>query len=253
MSDSLITPPEIDPNAPATDPANENTPAANEGGNPDPFGDLNEYKDKESGLFLGKYKTAREVFEGYKELSGKVREKSPAAPEKPEDYAFTFADEALKDFKLTMEADPGWKVMAPIFKEANVTQEQAQKIAEGWLQYQLSTMANPTEERKKLGTEADKIIGDVQTYLSKRKSQAMGALATLAGNNAEMLKELHFLIQGVGEQNIPPNLNGRSGKSAAELKQDAFDYKQKHAATIDSNPEQQQIYDGMLKAAVGGK
>lgn len=215
----------------------------------DPFGDLAEFRDPESQLFLGKYKTIKDVFDGYKSLSGKLRERMPEAPESAEGYQFEFADEALKDYQLTLE-DPMWGKLAPVFKEANVSQEQAQKIVEGYLKAALEDRPDLEAERQKLGGEAEAIINTVVSYAQKRATPGMQALAELAGTSAEALKELHALIQASGERQIPGRLDGAPARSADDLKAEAFAYREKHKAIIDSSPEHQRIYERMLLDAV---
>lgn len=252
MTDSLIGP--ISPTAgedETTPPGGESPPAGDEDPDKklDPFGDLADYRDPENQLFLGKYKTIKDVFDGYKALTGKLRERVPEAPEKVEDYAFEFADEALKDYRLTVE-DPMWGKLAPIFKEANVSQEQAQKIVEGYLKAALDDKADLESERQKLGAEAEQVIGAVVSFAQKRGTPGAAALAELAGQSAEALKELHALVQASGERSIPGKLDGVQGRSPEDLKAEAFAYREKHKDIIDSSPAHQQVYENMLKQAI---
>lgn len=232
----------VDPNA-ATPPSG--VPVSN----PDPFGDLKDYQDGETGLYLGKYKDLRSVMEGYKELSAKVREKLPDAPEKPEDYKFVFEGEkALEGYELTME-DPMWKEMAPVFKDVGLSNEQAQKLVSSYLKFSLANQPDLEAEKAKLGSEADAIINEVVGYAQKRNSPAMLRLAEAAGENADTLKELHFLIKQSGEKAIPPRLVGVVGKTSDDLFEEAYAYREKHKNIIDSSPSHQRIYDDMMQKA----
>lgn len=77
----------------------------------------------EDKLFAGKFKSAEELEKGYKEAVQKLTEKTPSAPES---YEFDFSGhDVLKDFEIDFSTDPEWQDVAPAFKEANITQDQA--------------------------------------------------------------------------------------------------------------------------------
>lgn len=221
----------------------------------DPFGDLAEYKDKENGLWLGKYKGLKDVFDGYKNQSGKLREKFPEAPAKVEDYRFTFDEKSgLPVRELTTE-DPVLGAMAPVFKDANVSLEQAQKIAEGFMKYQYAKLPDIEAEKAKLGDELPSILDNVRTYAQKRKSPAFNKLAEAAGQSAELLQEFNLLLKSAGERPTPtrPGEGGASVKTAGELDAEARAYKEQHKATIDSNEHQQKTYYALLSQAQAAK
>jgi hypothetical protein len=252
-SGSLVDPNNLPADDPVSDNSGQQTPSADEAANQkaDPFGDLNTFKDPDNGLYLGKYKNVLEVFNGYKELTNKLREKTPEAPETAEAYKIEFAaDSEFGEYKLNME-DPMWKQMAPVFKDANVSNEMAQKLVEGFLKYQIASKPDIAAEKAKLGDEAPKIINEVGVYLKKRSSPAMNTLAELAGQSAETLKELHLLIKQGGEKNIPSKLDGNEPfKSHEELMADALAYKTKHQKEMDNgNTHHQQAYYALLTKA----
>jgi hypothetical protein len=218
----------------------------------DPFGDLKEYQD-ESGKYLGKYNTIKDVFDGYKNATAKLREKMPEPPESPDAYQFTWSEESgLGDVDLS--DDPGWQAMAPVFHEEGISNEKAQRIIEKWLGHQASAQVKPEEIRAGLGAEADRIVNDVQAFVNKANDpDGVGMLGQLAGQNPATLKAFHQLLQQIGEKAIPQTSNGGHLKSWQELEQDAFDYKEKHKATIDSNPTQQKIYEDLLRKSIHAK
>ena len=216
--------------------------------NLDPFGDLAEFRDPESGLYLGKYKTLPDFVKGYKELSQKVREKNPEAPAKPEDYVFEFKHDGLKDVKLTLE-DPLWKQVAPAFQKAGVTQSQAQEIVEAFLVGELSFRPNAEEEKKKLGDQAETIVGEVTGFVKKHNRPEVERLAVLAGESAETLKAFHWMVGQMGEKPIPAKLDTTEHKTRDEWIEDARRYKEANIKTIDTNEYQQQHYYGLLAKA----
>lgn len=220
----------------------------------DPFGDLVEFKDPESGLYLGRYKNLKEVLAGNKELTQKLREKSPEPPESPDKYDIAFSQESkFKDFKLTMD-DPMWKSLAPVFHSQKVSNEAASAIAEAFMDYSASLGNDVEAERAKLGSEAPQIISGVEAWVQKvgTGEKAMpGAkeLAELAGQSAETLKAFYALIQSSGEKKIPATGNYVSGKTREEAVQEAFAYKDRHKDTIDVNPAQQAQYQKLMDEA----
>ena len=238
-----------DPN-PADNPAGDN-PAADPDKKLDPFGDLVEFKDEASGLYLGKYKTITDVFRGYKELSGKVREKSPEAPENYEVVKLD-GDDLPQEYRgLEIKTDdPMFAHFVPAFKEAKLTQEQVAILAKHNVKYGLSAVPDLEAERKKLGGEADKIITEVGGYLKKRGTEAMSKLAEMAGRDGEMLKELHLLIAQGGEKTIPVKTDSAPLKSHAELSAEALEYKKKYQKEMDNGNKyhQEQYYALLTKA-----
>lgn len=256
--DSLISSPSVEKNANAAGQqnadgdANQNADASQNGNNAaDPFGDLKEFQD-ESGKYLGKYSSLRDVFEGYKNATAKLRERFPEPPESADKYEFTFQDEALKE--LDLKEDPVWKEMAPVFHEAKVSNETAQKIVEGFLKQQAAQRVKPEQIREGLGNEADRIVSEVQAFVNKAKDpDGVGMLGVLAGQNPQTLKAFHALIQQLGEKAIPKSAGLTSNKSWQELEAEAFEYHNKHKDTIDSNPAQQKIYEDLLRKAIQAK
>jgi hypothetical protein len=256
--ESLVTgtPAAAGDNPPAND--NVNPPAQNTDGNPgtsddnlDPFKDLDEWKDKESGLYLSKYKSIPEVFKGYTELSGKIREKIPTAPEAYEPIVLGDGFEGeLKGLEIKPDEDPGYKRFAPLFKKWNLPQEAVAEIISEKIKFDMEGRVDLAAEKQKLGADADKIINEVNAFEQKTSNAGLKQLAVLAGSNAETLKAFHFVIQSMGEKSIPgggavvPTQQG-----VDELFQAAWDFKKRHKDTIDANPAQQRKYDELLTAA----
>jgi hypothetical protein len=226
--------------------------------NLDPFGDANDFKD-ESGLYLGKYKTVQEVMKGYKELSGKLREKSPDAPETYEGINFKDDQDIPQEYRnleVTAENDPLFKAFLPTFKAAKMSQEQVKILVKEHLLNTLKSQPDLNKEREKLGAEADSIIQAVTTYRDKRNTPAMQKLASIAGQDADLLKELNILIGASGERVIPGDLNngGSESKSAAEWDAEAREYRTKHKKEMESGSKpHQDHYYGLLQKKIHAK
>lgn len=223
-------------------------------GKVDPFGDLKVYQDAENGLYLSKYKNLKDVFEGYKSQSAKLREKFPEAPAKPEDYAFKFDKESgLEGHELTI-ADPVWGAMAPVFHAAGVSQEQAHKVVAAYIKHQQSQLPDVAAEKQKLGAEADTIIADVNQFVGRHNNPALTKLAIQAGQNAETLKAFHQLVKGGGARDIPAKVGEDvAAKTASEWDAEARAFKETHKNSIDSNPAQQKQYYALLSNAQKAK
>ena len=220
----------------------------------DSFGDLSTFKDPDNGLFMGKYKTVKDVMDGYKAQSGKLREKFPEPPASAADYKFTFDKESgLDGFTLTTE-DPVWGALAPIFHKGNVTQETAQEIVQAYLKHKQASAPNMAAEKAKLGAQADTIIGDVSTYARKQNNPALNQLVIKASESAETLKELHTLMKGLGERKIPNSIGEIEGaKTASQWNEEAAAYKLKYKDTISTSKEQQKTYYTLMENAQKAK
>jgi hypothetical protein len=211
-----------------------------------PLSDFDEFKDQESGMYLGKYKDVRGVFEGYKELTGKLREKIPEAPSG--DYEFTFEAPELKNVSLA--DDPLWQDLAPVFKTLNISNAQANSIAETFLKWQLSQVPDLDAEKAKLGSDADTMIKSVEQAVGKyAKTDEDKAAFEYIGRNADSLKLVYNILSMAGEKTVPVSPGGVSSETKAELLQQAFDYK-KNNPDFESNPAKQTIYDRMLDKAL---
>lgn len=211
-------------------------------------------------LLAGKYKTAKDLENGYKEQSKFITElktkveEGTVKVEVPEEYKFDFSkDEELKGTELDLE-DPIFKGMMPVFKEAGVSQEQASQIVSTYLK-QIQDMApNEAEETKKLGDQGEVIVGAVTGFWEKLNEKDKGILASITDTAAGM-EFLYRNLKGINvEQKIPEGGSGGTPlKSGQELVDEAFAYRAKHVDTIGSDTGQQTHYAKLFKQGLALK
>lgn len=216
----------------------------------DPFGDLKEFQG-EDGLYLGKYKTLPDVFKGYKELTAKLREKTPEPPEKPGDYAFEFQADGLKDYKIPAD-DPEWGELAPVFHQARLSNEQAQAVVEAAITRRIREADKGREAaRQELGSDADKIVADVSGYGAKLQNPEFNNLAILAGTDGKALRALHALIAATKDKPTParPGM-AAPGKTAEEWQAEAVSFRRKHQEAGTMNAARSAEYDAMMLKSI---
>lgn len=197
--------------------------------------------------FLGKFETLGDIEKGYKELSQKVREKHPEAPE---EYAFDFSEhERLKDLSedYNILEDPLMEAVMPIFKEHNISQDAATALTQSFLEWQLESMPTVEQEREKLGSEADAIIDEVSAFVGKFPESERATLEQI-GTTADGVRLLQKLKHMMGEKSVPGDVP-RNQVDPAELWHKAQEYK-KNAHNFMSNPQAQAEYDRLADIAV---
>jgi hypothetical protein len=179
----------------------------------------------ETGKILGKYNSIGDLITGYKEATTKLRERNPGAPE-----AYTLDFTASEKFKhVDLTGDPLWEPMEKTFKELGITNDQAQKLVESHLDYQMANLPDLDAEKARLGENADKIIGDIKAFASKNlKTPDDLEGMEYIGRNANATRLIHTIISLGGEKPLPSGVNhvANTGKSALE----------ERAAVIRSNP-----------------
>jgi hypothetical protein len=218
----------------------------------DPFGDLKAYKNEENGLFFGRYKDVNDVFKSVndmdKELGRLRREKSPEVPDDINAYVFTVDNpEGGDPLKFSPENDEVLKTFAPIFKEAKVTPEQAQPLFNAFVEWQKSQGPDLAAERQKLGSDAEVIIGAVENWMGRRGSDSAKKLAHLVGQDADLLKEFHILLQAGGEKSIPGTVAGGSmGRRADEYLAEAMEIKDKYGSQFGVRTDLQAKYENLM-------
>lgn len=220
----------------------------------DPFKDLEEFKDKETGLYFGRYKNTVEAFKGLreqdKELGRLKREKGQEAPEAYEPIVLDGEDipEEYRGMELTEENDEELAYYLPIFKEAKLSQDQVAILAKAALKYGLKSAPDLKAEKQKLGEQAEAIISTVDNYVAKRNTPGASKLGKMAGTDAEALKELNALIQQSGEKPLPGDVGyGGAGKTWEDVRDEAAAYRKKHEDTFMSSPTQQATYQKMMQ------
>lgn len=205
--ESLIPNPEPT-ETPAEEPAENKTPEPNE----EPKGD-DEYK------YAGKFGSVDDLEKGYKELSAKVREKAPTAPE---EYELNLGEvESLADYKTQLEGldlNDNTLIQAalPAFKKHNISQDAANEIIADVLAADLSEMINPEEELKKLGPEGGELIKELSAFKAKFPAEEQGFLDQIA-TTAEGVKFLAKLRDMTGEKAIPTEQDSVAAQDPQEL------------------------------------
>ena len=208
-------------------------------------------------LLAGKYKTTKDLENGYKEQSKFINQLKTKAEENnsnakvPEEYKFDFSKvEGLKDVALDME-DPMFKSMLPVFKEAGLSQEQADQVVTGYLKDLQNMAPNEEEETKKLGANGEVIITKMSEYCAKLSEKDQEILSALT-DTAEGTEFLYRMLINP-EQGIPEEGSNLPLESGQELIDKALKFKKDHEATIGSVPSQQKIYNELYQQGLGLK
>lgn len=134
--------------------------------------------------YAGKYNTTEELESGYKELTKKLREKLPEAPE---EYVIQLADDLNLPEDINLGVDnPILSAMMPVLKELNISQEGFNGLLGAYLKAEMSLIPNPQEEINKLGAEANTILseneGFVEQFSDEEKALFDQLGETAAGN-----------------------------------------------------------------------
>lgn len=171
----------------------------------------------EAQLLAGKYHSVEALEQGYRELSRLVREKTPQVPEH---YEVDFShDPKLSNCNLAEDAL--WQHMTPSMKEAALTQDQAQKVAHSFMQYQLNEAEQEQARFAALGDEGVAMVRQVSHFMEKNLPQEEQQMVEAVGSSVAGLKLLHKLINLAGEQPVPIQNTGQSVSPSA-LKEKAF-------------------------------
>lgn len=208
-----------EPEAPAENEASE------EGNSEQIFEERPESDDSEDKLLAGKYKTVEDLEAGYKELSSKLREKQPEAPE---EYNFNFSEsETFKDLadndnlNLDLSDDPLLKAVEPVFKEHGISQEAAEKLVRIYVDEELESTPDPKKEMEKLGSDAEKITENVGRFVAKNFGEDEHSVLEDFASTAKGVKILDKISKMVGEKNIPAEADPAPRRTPDELMQEA--------------------------------
>lgn len=201
-------------------------------------------------LFAGKYSTIEQLEKGYAETTKEAQDLRTSLNKLkvvvPESYEFDLKSvEELKGYSIDLENDPDIQAILPSFKEAGLTNDQAQKILSGYLRNFYQNVPSAEDEMKKLGEEGQKAVAALEKYssnMSDEDKKVFSALATSADN----VRFLHKHLVST-EKSIPANSSAPLGKSPQELRDEAFSYREKHSATIASNPDQLAHYNKLMQ------
>jgi hypothetical protein len=239
---------------PSGDAAPSQTPNGNSEGNPTPPAQGEK-------LLAGKYKSVEDLEKGYKESTKfsreqatKLKDLETKMPKAPDKYSFDFSQvKGLEEVKID-ENDPEMKSMLPVFKELNLTQEQATRLLTAHMQTQAALAPTEAQLKEQLGANADVIIGRLQTFTNKLPVEDQKIVSALS-DTAEGVDFLYRHLVGE-ELPTPPSQGGGNGepaKSAADLKSEAFKYKADNSRSIGFDKNQQTKYQQMLNAAIAAE
>ena len=210
----------------------------------------------DEGLVFGKYKDAMAAEDAFKKLeseNGRLRrEKAPTAPD---EYTFDFSEDTdMKDIigeEYDFANDPLLQAMNPVFKESNMTQDQVNAAVKAFMKFQHSTAPDFEAEMDKLGSGADSIIKEVQTFVSRNFNESERALLEDVATTAEATKILHKISKMVSPNKpIPAQATGASIKSSAELYAEAQKIRQEAGSNFQFNTTAQALYEKKMDAAV---
>lgn len=190
------------------------------------------------GKLFGKYGSWDDAAKGFKELNGKLREKSPGAPETYDLSGVKI--EGQPDIKFDPE-NPVAKVMLPAFKEAGISQEAATKLAGVFMAYEAQNLIDPKVELAALGKDGIAMIDNVKTHVSAVAPKELQADIADITSTASGIRVLNWLLKGRTEKTIPTTIENLSDqKSAAEWATEAAEYEKKFKTEINGGHPQHQ-------------
>ena len=225
-SDSLITGEATQDAASGQDQTQQTEGKVNEGANDSQVESTDQAQEDEPYLFAGKYKTTDELEKGYKELTKKIGERFPTAPD---EYEFDFSQDTdfgdkAEIIDSSLKESPFLEAVLPAMKKHNVSQDAAIDMVKAYLQAEMAQVPDGTEELAKLGSDGNQILQDVNNFVSKF-SEVEQQLFQQIGGTAEGVKLVHKMSQLGGEKNIPTEAQAEARldyndliKEASELK-----------------------------------
>ncbi len=209
-----------------------------------------EEQSKAEELIFGKYKdmdAAQSAFKTLESENGRLRrEKQPTAPD---EYSFDFSeDQDLKDIYsgYDFSEDPILKDMLPVFKEANITEDQAKAIVRGFGLYQKSNMIDFDSEVAKIegGLET---VSAVENYVQKNFTTSEQEVVASWLTTAEGLSV--FKKMTMDKPNVIPTSNANvSPDSSADLISKAMEIKKSN--DLISNTTARDAYEKLMNKAV---
>lgn len=219
----------------------------------DPFGDLDKYRDEDSNLYLGKYKTPADAFEGYKELSRRLREKSPEAP--AEGYVGIKLDgddvpEVLRGSEINTETDPMFKRFETVFKEIGLSQEQVSRLVKEHAVFGVESAPDLETVKTALGQDGDVMLSNIESWVGrngKHLDEDMQTAMLEWGQNAGSIKLMNFIVSQAGEKPLPKNPGSQTGESWQDLEAQAF--KLKEHENFDVSRGMKEKYEAMMNRA----
>lgn len=196
-------------------------------GEPSPSNDI---------VYAGKFKSAEALETSYLHLQKKLGEMSSRLPKAPEEYTFDFSES--EDFKATginLEEDPIYAAMVPVFKETNLTQDQANLLMNTYFKGQAEFVKNNQRvveaEKAKLEDYDGKnsyIISKLNELLSEDQASAIAAGESYKAAYVEGMNNLlrHMTKADVKEDIPESSMATVSKETSAELKKQARQIKE---------------------------
>lgn len=174
-------------------------------------------------LIFGKYKDMEAATSAFKELESQIGKlKRERMPEAPEEYNLDFSEDAeladmMKDYNL--KEDPLMEAMLPVFKEANITDEQARGLIKAQLMFNklqdMDAESYKKAELEKLGSEYESINTNLVSYAKRNLTPEEQETFMSLASNAEAFKLLNKLIDKPSA--IPTKANETTGIDKSEL------------------------------------
>lgn len=211
---------------------------------------------KEEKLVFGKYKDIEAAEKGYKELTKKLREK---APEAPEAYNFDLSDDedfkALErdDLNFKLDDDPLAKAVEPVFRKHNISQDAAREIAKEVLKYELAAAPDAAAEKAKLGADAEQMLKSVSAFVGKSFNDSEKQIAAQIATTAEGVKFLEKVSKLAGARNVPDSLGETSAaKTKDDYIKEAMDLK-RSTTNFEMNTTAIRKYEALMDKAVSAQ
>lgn len=189
--------------------------------------------------YAGKYGSVEDLEKGYKELVQKLTEKNPKAPEK---YTFDFTeDEDLKDLTegYDFESDPLFSRMSLIMKEKNISQDTANALIREYLMFEKESIPDVGEEQKKLGHDGQRMISEVEDFVSRNYSAEEQDIARQIASTAEGVKFLHKTAQLGASKSIPTS--SESTNNTTQTSRDLFEKANEIRRELQTNPYSKEL------------
>lgn len=252
-------------NGGGTPPENGGTPPANGGGTPPAGGDgsgsvfstegftaaMKNPEILKDGKLFGIWPSFEEAAKGVSNLQGKLREKSPDAPE-----TYDFSKVQVKDkpdLKVDGESQVA-KAMLPAFKEAKLTQEQANVLAGAFLQFEDGLMIDAKAEMTKLGEKGQAMVDNIKQHVLDKAPDDLKKSIEAVTLTADGIKVLNWLLEGRVEGTIPnDSAAGEMSKTSQQWFDEAQEYRTKHKDTLAGDAGQQKRYMELMRKGAEAK
>jgi len=200
--------------------------------------------------YANKFGSVDELEKGYKELTQKLREKLPEAPE---EYKLDLGEiEGLADFKekldgLDISEDPMFKAALPAFKKHNLSQDAVNDIIADVLKSDIEGAVDKEAELAKLGDDGDKILSEVARFNAKLPEEEQAFINSIA-TTAEGVKFAHKLIGLMGEKPVPTEEANAPELDPNEILNEAAKLK-RETPNFDLNTKAQARYEALMTEA----